>query len=1391
MAQRILWQLAAAWFNRRRARIASCIEHQMLSPGHADNEPPAELKSAIQGIAAHAVALPRRPLLACVARATMMLLLFTGLGSVSDVAKAQYDSPPCSFAGIECDEGMAYAAAVDVLAQHTPLLCTSLNQILLETRVVRVDPYRFTYQMRCYDAVQNYDFGWGSNGLTQFYDAGKSCSVRPAIAPPGGQQGKVCSQGCEYDSNGNSMQPTGSVCATSTARDPGKNNCPDCTGAAVTAGNPVNMFTGAKQEIETDYVAPAGKLELKRYYTNAQGLIQMQRWGSGWRHTYTRGLKFIGANMVITARHTGDFYKFTKTSGVWMSDLDVQEELTELKDSSGATIGWTLLLTDDSVESYDVNGVLTRIDWPDGQYVTLTYASGLLASVTDQQGRALTFINAWNGLTGIKLPDGTEVQYGIDVHYRLASAGIKDRSGNVTQTSRYTYGSAGITQRFDGNDDLYATWDYDANKRVTRSVHGDPTSGIDQTTFAYSAGGTLVTDALGNAVSTTPAVMFGRAKSAGFDKPCPSCIGSTFASRTYDLSGYPDRETDFNGNVTDWDYNAAGLVVRKVEASTAASSVKRTTETTWHTAFRKPVQRDTLDGSGTLKQRHTWIYNTRGDLTASTLTDPATSTSRTTAYTYCEAADVTANLCPRVGLLLSVDGPLAGTVDRTTFQYRSADEGTCASAPYDCPYRKGDLWKVTNALGQVTETLKYDGAGRALSIKDANGVIVDSEYHAHGWLTATKMRGADNAVETDDAITRIEYWPTGLVKRVTQPDGAYTQYTYDQAHRLTKVTDNAGNFVQYTLDNAGNRLAEQTKDSSGNLKRSLSRVFNQLGQLQSQADAQANATAFAYDANGNNTTITDTLTRVTGNDHDPLNRLARTLQDVGGIGAETKFAYDALDNLVKVTDPKGLDTAYTYNGLGDLTQLSSPDTGIAGYTYDAAGNRKTQTDARGVTATYHYDGLGRLTGVTYPTSALDVGYVYDTTQTACDVAETFSVGRLTRINDSSGSTQYCYNRFGQLVRKMQTTNGVAFSVRYQWSLAGQLLGMVYPDGTAVDYSRNALGQVSGVGVTRPAQTRQVLLDSASYQPFGPVAGWTYGNGRTMVRSVDQDYRPMAIHDSSAGGLSLGFGYDAVGNLTQLGTAAGVTSPAIAFGYDTLGRLTRTEDGPTSAAIDAYTYDATGNRLSHTTAAGTSSYTYPSSNHRLTDVGGTARSYDAVGNTTTIGSGREFVYSDANRMSQVKNSGAVAMNYAYNGRGEQVRRNIGTTNTYTVYDEAGHWLGDYDSSGAVLQQALWMDDLPVGLLANGGQLHYIEPDHLGSPRVVIEVARNVAVWKWDLKGEAFGSTAPEQDVDGDAVPFVLDMRFPGQRYDAFNGLNQNRARDYDTETDATHNLIQLV
>jgi RHS repeat-associated protein len=996
-----------------------------------------------------------------------------------------------------------------------------------------------------------------------------------------------------------------------------------------------------------------------------------------------------------------------------------------------------------------------------GRYLEFSYVDGPDGSATE--------------VDSISDSGGVLVSYLYDEQKRLREVVYRDGStkGYFYEDSNSAFALTGIT---DENALRFATFAYDANGLANFSEHA---GGVSRGTFDYRVdGATVHVDALGKTEeihfsSATPYRKISDVITSAGTSSMTFLANSTdfrrrVASRTdkrgvQEVFSYEDRTDPELGDV--W-------ITRQTQASGVAA--ERTVER-WRSRLKNQLVKS-LSG----EKASTYLLNTRGQTLSATVTNQADGTALSTNFAYCEQGDVDAGTCPIVGLLLSADGPQSGSLDATTFEYRGLDDPGCVTGPTPCLYRKGDLWKVTDALGHVAETLSYDGAGRPLSIKDPAGVITDYEYHPRGWLTATKVRGADNSTESDDRITRMTYWPTGLVKQVTQPDGAFTAYTYDAAHRLTDVADNAGNTIHYTLDNAGNRIAEDTKDASGALKRTLSRVYNQLGQLATQADAAANPTDFGYDANGNSTSVTDALSRVTQSEYDPLNRLKRTLQDVGGIAAETKFAYDALDNLTEVTDPKGLKTTYTYNGLGDLTKQVSPDTGTTTFTYDSAGNRATQTDARNKTTTYSYDALNRLTAMAYATTALNVAYTYDTTQSVCAATETFSVGRLTRMQDGSGTTQYCYNRFGDLTRKVQTVNGVALALRYSYAPGGQLTAMTYPDGAVVDYVRDGQGRVTEVGVTPNAGARQVLLTGASYHPFGPVAGWTYGNGRQMSRTLDLDYRPSAIHDGSTGGLSVGFNYDEVGNLVEL-TQPGSSLPQVGFGYDALGRLTQFKDGPTGSVIDAYGYDKTGNRTSLTSAAGTSTYTYPTTSHRLTNVGGIARTYDTAGNTTAInGTAKQFVYDDTGRLNAVKQSNATVRNYRYNGKGERTRSWVGSNNnTYTLYDEAGHWLGDYVANGTPVQQAIWMDDLPVGLRTSAaGNLTYIEPDHLGSPRVVIEPVANTAIWKWDLKGEAFGATAPEQDPDGNGTAFNLDMRFPGQRYDATTGINQNYFRDYD-------------
>ena len=140
----------------------------------------------------------------------------------------------------------------------------------------------------------------------------------------------------------------------------------------------------------------------------------------------------------------------------------------------------------------------------------------------------------------------------------------------------------------------------------------------------------------------------------------------------------------------------------------------------------------------------------------------------------------------------------------------------------------GDLQTVTNPAGHATQFNLYDLAGRVRQMTDPKGVVTDVTYDGRGrvgTITATPPGGTART-------TTYTYDDVGQLTGVALPDGTSLIYSYDAAHRLTGATDARGNSVTYTLDNVGNRIAEEVRDPSNVLQRSISRSFDALNRLQ-------------------------------------------------------------------------------------------------------------------------------------------------------------------------------------------------------------------------------------------------------------------------------------------------------------------------------------------------------------------------------------------------------------------------------------------------------------------------------------------------------------------------------------------------------------------------------
>jgi YD repeat-containing protein len=140
----------------------------------------------------------------------------------------------------------------------------------------------------------------------------------------------------------------------------------------------------------------------------------------------------------------------------------------------------------------------------------------------------------------------------------------------------------------------------------------------------------------------------------------------------------------------------------------------------------------------------------------------------------------------------------------------------------------------------------------------------------------------------------------------------------------------------------------------------------------------------------------------------------------------------------------------------------------------------------------------------------------------------------------------------------------------------------------------------------------------------------------------------------------------------------------------------------------YTYDAVGNRLSMQVGATTYTNTIDANSNRITAVqdpsGNFTPSYDAAGNITGDGV-NTYAYRDRGRM-QTATSAAGTVSYLYNAAGLRVGKTgpaarVPTGAAYYVHDDEGKLLGEYDATGAAINETLYFGTLGVIVLKTTG------------------------------------------------------------------------------------------
>jgi RHS repeat-associated protein len=213
------------------------------------------------------------------------------------------------------------------------------------------------------------------------------------------------------------------------------------------------------------------------------------------------------------------------------------------------------------------------------------------------------------------------------------------------------------------------------------------------------------------------------------------------------------------------------------------------------------------------------------------------------------------------------------------------------------------------------------------------------------------------------------------------------------------------------------------------------------------------------------------------------------------------------------------------------------------------------------------------------------------------------------------------------------------------------------------------------------------------------------------------------------------------------------------------------------AIITYSYDANGNRTMGVSGGTSLSATYDDED-RLITYGSTRFAYTASGDLrsklTPTGT-TDYVYDDVGNLTRVTLPDGRNIDYVIDAQNHRIAKKInGSIVKRWLYDGELRILGEIDASGLVTSRFVYgvRGNVP-DYMVQGGYTYRIISDHLGSPRLVIDVNSGAMAQRIDY--DEFGK------IVNDSNPGFQPFGFAGGLYDTDTSLVRFGARDYDPQT----------
>jgi RHS repeat-associated protein len=514
----------------------------------------------------------------------------------------------------------------------------------------------------------------------------------------------------------------------------------------------------------------------------------------------------------------------------------------------------------------------------------------------------------------------------------------------------------------------------------------------------------------------------------------------------------------------------------------------------------------------------------------------------------------------------------------------------------------------------------------------------------------------------------------------------------------------------------------------------------------------ARATSIAYNAEGFLASITDPLGRVESFAYDAAGRV--TTQTLPG-GRVVQYAYDANGNLTSLTPPGRPAHAFTHTPVDLMASYVPPDVGAGTnqtqYTYNADRQLTQVSRPDGQTVAFAYDAAGRVNATAIARGTISYGYSPTT-------------GQMTSIAAPDGlGLAYTYD--GALLNTVTWSGPIAGTVARTYDNDFRVTGLAV-NGTSVPFNYDADSLLTGAGaMTLTRSPQNGLLTGTTLG--NATDAWTY-NGFGEPVNYTASYGGSPIFQQQ-------FTRDALGRIVQkVETIGGVTDTYV-YGYDAAGRLAQVTKNAVVAAT--YTFDLNGNRLSATVAGVPTTGTYDDQD-RMTTYGTAAYAYTANGELLTKTDGAQvttYAYDGLYNLTSVALPNGTSIGYRIDGRNRRVGRTVnGTPTQGFLYQSGLRPVAELDGSNNVVSRFVYGTKVNVPeYVVKGATTYRIVTDHLGSPRLVVDVGTGTVAQRMDY--DEFGR------VLNDTNPGFQPFGFAGGLYDQDTKLVRFGARDYDAVT----------